>query len=162
MHSCIADQTRVLTVDIHRACSMSVFPYNFFFLMIRRPPRSTLFPYTTLFRSPPPRRPDLELVGLAIGGHGERSLAFGVGSLRDQPVHRDHDLGRLALVRLGSLLRRLRPLGFLARLRGRVDTQRGQRDEERGDRGSEHDEGCAALDLHAAIVSPSASNTRVW
>src|SRR5215471_20109973 len=25
----------------------------FFFLMIRRPPRSTLFPYTTLFRSPP-------------------------------------------------------------------------------------------------------------
>src|SRR5260370_1136187 len=26
---------------------------NFFFLMIRRPPRSTLFPYTTLFRSMP-------------------------------------------------------------------------------------------------------------
>src|SRR5260370_39852167 len=25
--------------------------FNFFFLMIRRPPRSTLFPYTTLFRS---------------------------------------------------------------------------------------------------------------
>src|SRR2546427_7286427 len=25
--------------------------YNLFFLMIRRPPRSTLFPYTTLFRS---------------------------------------------------------------------------------------------------------------
>src|SRR3712207_9526975 len=27
--------------------------YFFFFLMIRRPPRSTLFPYTTLFRSIP-------------------------------------------------------------------------------------------------------------
>src|SRR2546430_9204552 len=27
------------------------FPLFFFFLMIRRPPRSTLFPYTTLFRS---------------------------------------------------------------------------------------------------------------
>src|SRR5258707_10967820 len=27
----------------------------FFFLMIRRPPRSTLFPYTTLFRSLSPR-----------------------------------------------------------------------------------------------------------
>src|SRR2546429_6529692 len=26
-------------------------PLIFFFLMIRRPPRSTLFPYTTLFRS---------------------------------------------------------------------------------------------------------------
>src|SRR2546421_12715903 len=31
----------------HRVC-LSFF---FFFLMIRRPPRSTLFPYTTLFRS---------------------------------------------------------------------------------------------------------------
>src|SRR3712207_7201961 len=29
--------------------------YFFFFLMIRRPPRSTLFPYTTLFRSRPGR-----------------------------------------------------------------------------------------------------------
>src|SRR4030066_1276093 len=29
----------------HRSC------FLFFFLMIRRPPRSTLFPYTTLFRS---------------------------------------------------------------------------------------------------------------
>src|SRR5438477_10610545 len=29
-----------------------LFPSHFFFLMIRRPPRSTLFPYTTLFRSP--------------------------------------------------------------------------------------------------------------
>src|SRR6267143_1773036 len=31
--------------------------FFFFFLMIRRPPRSTLFPYTTLFRSPRHRRP---------------------------------------------------------------------------------------------------------
>src|SRR2546429_10024907 len=29
----------------------SQYLYFFFFLMIRRPPRSTLFPYTTLFRS---------------------------------------------------------------------------------------------------------------
>src|SRR5574344_2342057 len=29
----------------------SSLPFSFFFLMIRRPPRSTLFPYTTLFRS---------------------------------------------------------------------------------------------------------------
>src|SRR2546427_3725994 len=33
--------------------------FLFFFLMIRRPPRSTLFPYTTLFRSPhQPARPE--------------------------------------------------------------------------------------------------------
>src|SRR3712207_7823127 len=30
---------------------MFIFVCFFFFLMIRRPPRSTLFPYTTLFRS---------------------------------------------------------------------------------------------------------------
>src|SRR5258708_7591269 len=29
----------------------ALFTFSFFFLMIRRPPRSTLFPYTTLFRS---------------------------------------------------------------------------------------------------------------
>src|SRR3989442_9918949 len=38
-----------------------VLSFFFFFLMIRRPPRSTLFPYTTLFRSAtvtgPPLRP---------------------------------------------------------------------------------------------------------
>src|SRR4029077_21298877 len=36
----------------------------FFFLMIRRPPRSTLFPYTTLFRSP----------GWIRGGYGRAAL----------------------------------------------------------------------------------------
>src|SRR5256885_5019438 len=30
-----------------------IYKLIFFFLMIRRPPRSTLFPYTTLFRSRP-------------------------------------------------------------------------------------------------------------
>src|SRR5258708_12975456 len=43
----------------------------FFFLMIRRPPRSTLFPYTTLFRS-----------AVIIAGNGP---AFSAG----------HDLGEL-------------------------------------------------------------------
>src|SRR6266446_10021081 len=32
-------------------CSVYCISFSFFFLMIRRPPRSTLFPYTTLFRS---------------------------------------------------------------------------------------------------------------
>src|SRR5256885_9966028 len=39
----------------------------FFFLMIRRPPRSTLFPYTTLFRSGSgPIRDALESVALTV------------------------------------------------------------------------------------------------
>src|SRR5260221_12761447 len=33
------------------ACELAYLFRPFFFLMIRRPPRSTLFPYTTLFRS---------------------------------------------------------------------------------------------------------------
>src|SRR5207253_9574461 len=33
------------------ACIYSSVSLSFFFLMIRRPPRSTLFPYSTLFRS---------------------------------------------------------------------------------------------------------------
>src|SRR5690242_21695312 len=37
----------LLTLPPLSSCTLS----SFFFLMIRRPPRSTLFPYTTLFRS---------------------------------------------------------------------------------------------------------------
>src|SRR2546429_8658370 len=39
----------LLVVEQHR--TQIVIHALFFFLMIRRPPRSTLFPYTTLFRS---------------------------------------------------------------------------------------------------------------
>src|SRR2546426_8805454 len=43
--------------------------FLFFFLMIRRPPRSTLFPYTTLFRSRPRLYPHSR-TGRAARGHG--------------------------------------------------------------------------------------------
>src|SRR2546427_6402599 len=59
----------------------------FFFLMIRRPPRSTLFPYTTLFRShggvPPGGVP------LAHEGQAQRGQA----GPRRSPVH-PHQRGR--------------------------------------------------------------------
>src|SRR3989441_12728422 len=45
----------------------------FFFLMIRRPPRSTLFPYTTLFRSAPRR-----------GKHADRQVGGAQGRLDDR------------------------------------------------------------------------------
>src|SRR6266850_3630812 len=49
--------TMVLSMDL---------VFFFFFLMIRRPPRSTLFPYTTLFRSPTePRRARPRGAGIA-------------------------------------------------------------------------------------------------
>src|SRR2546427_865038 len=42
---------------------------SFFFLMIRRPPRSTLFPYTTLFRSGQFLRPFGHPCALGAGMH---------------------------------------------------------------------------------------------
>src|SRR2546430_12723088 len=50
-----------------------------FFLMIRRPPRSTLFPYTTLFRSPAGAAHDrpaggLQAVAAAVGKDPKRAL----------------------------------------------------------------------------------------
>src|SRR5215467_4214691 len=42
----------------------------FFFLMIRRPPRSTLFPYTTLFRSLRALRQDFPDIAFIIAGEG--------------------------------------------------------------------------------------------
>src|SRR5215217_4777903 len=58
-------------MDCGSACSCGV-ACCFFFLMIRRPPRSTLFPYTTLFRSPPP----VEIEG--IRSHSSSSSRIGV------------------------------------------------------------------------------------
>src|SRR2546421_5476167 len=51
--------------------------FLFFFLMIRRPPRSTLFPYTTLFRSASGRalREHRPLLGQELPGDGPRHLA---------------------------------------------------------------------------------------
>src|SRR5688572_33402778 len=45
-----------LLVHLHRD-PVHLIPVPVFFLMIRRPPRSTLFPYTTLFRSSSSRAP---------------------------------------------------------------------------------------------------------
>src|SRR3712207_7679875 len=57
--------------------------------MIRRPPRSTLFPYTTLFRSAVGRRLDLAVVHAdehAVPGHPDVAL-HGVGAdVRRVPV----------------------------------------------------------------------------
>src|SRR5205823_12858900 len=52
---------RILSVYLYSnlLLTLSVCSSFFFFLMIRRPPRSTLFPYTTLFRSRAPVRPRL-------------------------------------------------------------------------------------------------------
>src|SRR2546427_12847884 len=64
----------------------------FFFLMIRRPPRSTLFPYTTLFRS---RRPAPSRLGL----HSDDLI----GRVDADPVPArvlGHDAHRVAVPRL--------------------------------------------------------------
>src|SRR6266851_8527518 len=67
--------------------SERVYHSYLFFLMIRRPPRSTLFPYTTLFRSSRRRRPR---------GHGHiyghRSAAPGRSEEHTSELQSHHDL----------------------------------------------------------------------
>src|SRR6266480_4127018 len=73
--------------------------FYFFFLMIRRPPRSTLFPYTTLFRShdtahvccPPAliclkRRPPVTCTGIVLQLPGPRPGATGLMQGLSGPV----------------------------------------------------------------------------
>src|SRR3712207_8874370 len=64
----------------------------FFFLMIRRPPRSTLFPYTTLFRS---RRPgDVREDPAVLHGRHRLDVAVGEDVRRHELVHGLHVLER--------------------------------------------------------------------
>src|SRR5256886_13716904 len=56
--------------------------------MIRRPPRSTLFPYTTLFRSGLPVLHEVERRPLLVHG------PVGVGRAAELPVHEPQLLGR--------------------------------------------------------------------
>src|SRR5258708_18748580 len=57
----------------------------FFFLMIRRPPRSTLFPYTTLFRSPTGGSVVLAAILLKLGAYG--LVRFSLPILPDASRH---------------------------------------------------------------------------
>src|SRR5258708_25115572 len=58
----------------------------FFFLMIRRPPRSTLFPYTTLFRSIFASDTDLTAAGhIQPGGLAAQCVV----ALHDSEIHRN-------------------------------------------------------------------------
>src|SRR2546430_15104832 len=55
--------------------------FSFFFLMIRRPPRSTLFPYTTLFRS---------RAGAARSRRSRPSRPRAPGAVRTTPRSEEH------------------------------------------------------------------------
>src|SRR2546425_9152836 len=60
--------------------------------MIRRPPRSTLFPYTTLFRSPPPvPAQDQDLADLARPVPREVRAVADQCEARELPVHADQE-----------------------------------------------------------------------
>src|SRR3712207_8554543 len=65
----------------------------FFFLMIRRPPRSTLFPYTTLFRSAPG---ELIMLIAYVPALSNRSLlAWASASLASRTPSKDRKSTRL-------------------------------------------------------------------
>src|ERR1017187_10155846 len=65
-----AGKTIMIFLLFLNCSAMLMATHVFFFLMIRRPPRSTLFPYTTLFRSRRqafhPRNRILELVSMLV------------------------------------------------------------------------------------------------
>src|SRR3712207_7283322 len=56
----------------------------FFFLMIRRPPRSTLFPYTTLFRSQ-----EQPLLGAGDAHVGQPALLLQLARIAERPQVRE-------------------------------------------------------------------------
>src|SRR5437588_2593839 len=63
---------------------------SFFFLRIRRPPRSTLFPYTTLFRSREHRHhtgEDEPHVGVSENGEEREPEPVGLGPLARSEEH---------------------------------------------------------------------------
>src|SRR5205823_13788229 len=87
-----------ICVSTHLLYSLHSDPFQyiyFFYLMIRRPPRSTLFPYTTLFRSEvvvvvvEARR--LELRGLRAREHPERGAALEPEGPRAAPRSRSEE-----------------------------------------------------------------------
>src|SRR2546422_2347118 len=83
------DSITALLSPILSCASLASFSFLvFFFLMIRRPPRSTLFPYTTLFRSSGNRQPDgsLTLEG-ASSGFGYRASVTDRKSTRLNSSH---------------------------------------------------------------------------
>src|SRR5438445_12089889 len=70
-----------LGIHIHDPLLPTTIILPFFFLMIRRPPRSTLFPYTTLFRS----RATTVPAGWRRRKPGSRRPAAGLGAeIRDR------------------------------------------------------------------------------
>src|SRR5437899_10505731 len=58
--------------------------FPFFFLLIRRPPRSTLFPYTTLFRSRVPESPTGRPTTSALTFAGQRLASAAVATRRSE------------------------------------------------------------------------------
>src|SRR5438105_14757001 len=56
MLTCVYATVALFRIPLYCSCVILCLLLCFFFLLIRRPPRSTLFPYTTLFRSPTPQR----------------------------------------------------------------------------------------------------------
>src|SRR2546425_2971022 len=68
----------------------------FFFLMIRRPPRSTLFPYTTLFRSRDALRRQIALLRFEEGRRHLMPYAEAAGYLTDRSEEHTSELQSLA------------------------------------------------------------------
>src|SRR5438270_6465343 len=105
--------------------SEGLFLYYFFFLMIRPPPRSTLFPYTTLFRSIVVGAENVRLHRIVVLGGVETAIGVGglvargrdVALLVEELEHRHappgivRDTGCVPVLHRGIVRPALRPVG---------------------------------------------------
>src|SRR3712207_832384 len=76
--------------------------FIFFFLMIRRPPRSTLFPYTTLFRSH--MAPESSFLGVSLAGEDSRLTAATMNTWLREFVAKAADMKKRNLVEFSKTL----------------------------------------------------------
>src|SRR5438045_4781603 len=100
------------TVQMYRSDFSTL---HFFFLMLRRPPKSTLFPYTTLFRSQRPRP------ARAVGG--ERHSGPHRRAVEAPALGRDRKSTRLNSSHLGisyAVFCLKKKIQILKRCRGRL------------------------------------------
>src|SRR5438034_11327900 len=73
------------------ACDIIAIPHSCFFSTLRRPPRSTLFPYTTLFRSQIDVAEGEECRGADERGDREHEVRRGRGDVYRQAQHDDEE-----------------------------------------------------------------------
>src|SRR2546422_11659330 len=90
------------------SCYFCYVSFFFFFLMIRRPPRSTLFPYTTLFRSP-----SVKAVGITLKTRGIVQVSMNLTNYEETPVHVAYEAVKVEAAKRGVEVQSSEVIGLI-------------------------------------------------